>query len=108
MSYNAPPPPPNYGGESPYGAPVPQGTNSKAIWALVTGILSVLCCGPVGVVAIILGRSAQAEVAQTGQSGAGMAKAGFILGIIALALMVLYVILYATGALTLDGTFSTN
>lgn len=106
MSYNAPPP--NYGEESPYGASVPQGTNTKAIWALVTGILSLLCCGPVGIASIILGRSAQAEVAQTGQGGAGLAKAGFILGILGLALMVVYVILYATGTLTLEGTFDTN
>lgn len=105
MSYDAPPP--SYG-QSPYGAPVPQGTNKKAIWALVLGIIGVLCCGPLGIVAIILGRSAQSEIAQTGQGGQGMAKAGFILGIIALVFLVIGAILFATGAFTFDGTFDTN
>jgi hypothetical protein len=110
MSYDAPPPPPppppGYG-QQPYGA-VPQGTNQKAIWALVLGILGVLCCGPLGIGAIILGRSAQSEIAQTGQQGVGMAKAGFILGIIALVFMVIGLLLFATGALTFDGTFDTT
>ncbi len=71
MSYDAPPPPPPYGGQPQYGQPygAPQGTNSKAIWSLVLGILGVLCCGPLGIVALILGRSAQNEIAQTGQQG---------------------------------------
>jgi len=107
MSYDAPPPPPSYG-QSPYGAPAPQGTNTKAIWALVLGILGVLCCSPLGIVALILGRSAQTEIAQTGQGGQGMAKAGFILGIVGIVFMVIAAILFATGALTFDGTFSTT
>jgi hypothetical protein len=108
MSYDAPPPPPppQYG-QSPYGA-VPQGTNQKAIWSLVLGILGLLCCGPLGIGAIILGRSAQNEIAQSGQQGAGMAKAGFVLGIIALVFLVIGLILFATGALTFDGTFETG
>jgi hypothetical protein len=106
MSYDAPPPPPppQYGGQSPYGQQ-PQGTNQKAIWALVTGIVGLLCCGPVGIAAIIMGRQAQAEIAQTGQQGAGMAKAGFILGIIALVFLVINLILFATGGGLYGGLF---
>jgi hypothetical protein len=111
MSYDAPPPPPppppGYG-PSPYGAPVPQGTNQKAIWSLVLGILGVLCCGPLGIGALILGRSAKNEIAQTGQQGAGMATAGVVLGIIAIVFMVLAAILFATGALDFEGTFDTT
>ena len=106
MSYDAPPPPPppQYGGQAPYGQQ-PQGTNQKAIWSLVTGIVGLLCCGPVGIAAIIMGRQAQAEIAQTGQQGAGMAKAGFILGIIALVFLVINLILFATGGGLYGGLF---
>lgn len=109
MSYDAPPPPPpGYGPPSPYGA-VPQGTNSKAVWSLVLGILGILCCGFfTGIPAIILGRSAQNEIAQTGQGGAGMAKAGFILGIVSIVLGIISVILFATGALDFSGSFDTT
>lgn len=120
MSYNAPPPPPadggnnggynappppadggygqgGYGqggyGQGGYGAPAPQGNNQKAIWSLVLGILGLLCCGFfTGIPAIILGRSAQKEIAQTGQQGAGLAKAGFIIGIVACVLSVIGII----------------
>ncbi|MEO5853959.1 MAG: DUF4190 domain-containing protein [Nocardioides sp.] len=110
MSYDAPPPPPpGYGQPSPYGAPVPQGTSSKAVWSLVLGILGILCCGFItGIPALLLGRSAQREIAQTGQGGAGMAKAGFILGIIAIVFTVIQVILFATGVLDFNSSFSTT
>jgi hypothetical protein len=104
MTEQTPPPPPPGGGygQQPYGAPAPGGNNKKATWALVTGILSLLCCSPLGVVAIILGRNAEQEIRVTGQGGAGLAKAGFILGIVALALLVLQIILFATGAFTFE------
>ena len=106
MSYSEPPPPPAYGAPPPGAAAA--GNNSKALWSLITGILGLLCCSPLGIVAIILGRGAQSEIAQTGQGGQGMAKAGFILGIIALVFLVIQIILFATGALTFDGTFETS
>ena len=110
MTDQPPPPPPPGGGygQPVYGAPAPGGTSKKATWALVTGILGILCCGPLGIVAIILGRSAEQEIQTSGQGGAGMAKAGFILGIVALALLVLQIILFSTGALDFSGTFGTN
>ena len=111
MTEQPPPPPPpggGYGQQPGYGAPAPAGNNTKATWALVTGILGLLCCSPLGVVAIILGRSAEQEIRVSGQGGAGLAKAGFILGIVALAFLVLQIILFATGALTFDGTFDTT
>jgi Domain of unknown function (DUF4190) len=110
MTDQPPPPPPPGGGygQPAYGSPPAGGTNKKATWALVTGILGILCCGPLGIVAIILGRSAEQEIRTTGQGGAGMAKAGFILGIVALALLVLQIILFATGALDFNSTFATG
>jgi Domain of unknown function (DUF4190) len=100
-----PPPPPGYGAAPGYGPPV--GNNSKAIWALVLGILGLLCCGFfTGIPAIILGKQAQNEIDRTGgaQGGRGMATAGFVLGIIACVWGVVSIILYATGVLT----FSTS
>ena len=99
----APPPPPGYGpGPGGYGAP--PGSNKKAIWALVLGILGLLCCGVLGIPAIILGKQAQNEIDGSGgmQTGRGMATAGFVLGIIACVWLVVAIILYATGALTLN------
>jgi hypothetical protein len=64
----------------------------QAGWALVCGILGLLCCGLLGIPAIILGRQAAAE----GQPG-GMAKAGEVLGYVAIGLMVLGAILVIGG-----------
>jgi hypothetical protein len=95
-----PPPPPGYGAPPPgygapgYGPPPPgyaTGTNTKAIWSLVCAIVGFLC-GPVGVAGIVLGMQAKKEIAVTGQNGAGMAQAGFIVGIVSTALWVLWLI----------------
>lgn len=111
--YGAPPPP--YGAAQPPGAyppgfPVPPGgfpgvpaSNQKALWSMVTGIVSVvpiwmLCCGPVGLVlggtAIGLGMVAKKEIEQSGhrQTGDGQAQAGVVLGIIGCVLGVLAII----------------
>ena len=98
---SAPPPPPGYGG---YGGGYagPPKSSSKAVWALVLGILGLVCCGFfTGIPAIILGKQAQNEIDSSAgaQSGRGMATAGFVLGIIACVWGVLSIILYATGAL---------
>jgi len=103
-----PPPPPPYGTPPAYGAPpppgygypaggayaVPQG-NKKALWSMIVGILSLICCGIVtGIVAIVLSQQAKREIAASGgmQTGAGQAQAGFILGIIGIALSVVGII----------------
>lgn len=95
MSYPPPPPPPP--GQGGYGYAAPR-TNSKAIWALVLGILSFVCCGFVaGIPAIILGNMAKNEIDASGgvQSGRGMAVAGLVLGIVSIALSVIGVIVAA-------------
>jgi hypothetical protein len=115
MSYSdtpPPPPPPGSGGPGGYGSGAYGGgyggyaqpqNNKKAIWALITGILSIVCCGIfAGVPALILGNSAKKEIAASGgsQTGAGMAQAGFILGIISVVLTVIYVILVVAGTVS--------
>ena len=100
-----PPPPPGYGGPGyggpggPYGGPPPR-NSSKAVGALVVGIVSLplgFCCsfiGLVGLAAVFMGRSAQTEIRNSGGTltGEGMAKAGFVLGIIGCVLGVIMTI----------------
>ncbi len=78
----------------PYGQP--PANNQKAVWAMVLGIVGLLCCAFAGIAAIILGKQAQNEIDASGgvQGGRGMATAGFVLGIIALVAWVVIVIFY--------------
>jgi hypothetical protein len=87
-----PPPPPPRGGPPQYGAPTSAPPNNGlAIAALVLGIASIfgLCCYGfpgtlLGTAAIVCGHLAKRTIiASNGaQGGAGMAKAGFIMGIV--------------------------
>jgi hypothetical protein len=105
--YGAPPPPP-YGAPPPppYGYPAGGGyavpsSNQKAMWSMILGILSLLCCGVItGTVAVVLAQQAKREIAASGgmQRGAGQAQAGFILGIIGIALTAIGLIVYAVAA----------
>jgi hypothetical protein len=104
MSYPPPPPPPDASGGYGYGGYAAPRTNQKAIWSLVTGILSLVCCGLLaGVPALILGNLAKKEIDGSGgaQTGRGMAQAGFVLGVISTVLSVLYIIGVTTGAISI-------
>jgi len=110
MSYTPPPPPPPPPGADQGGFYQPAKTNQKAVWSMILGILGLVCCGLfAGIPALILGNIAKNEIASSGgaQTGDGMAKAGVILGIIAIAISVLSIILLALGAFTLD-SFNTS
>lgn len=104
MSYGTPPPPEGpYGQQPPYGGQ-PAPTHGKATTALVLGILSLIVCAPLGIPAFIMGRGAEREIQASGGrlSGEGLAKAGWILGLIAMILMalgiLLIIVLFAVGA----------
>ena len=110
-SYGSVPPPPagSYPPPPPGGAPAPGGyggvpqQNKKALWSMILGILGLVCCGFfTGVPALIIGNQAKQEIAASGgtQTGEGMAKAGVILGIIAIVFGIIGAIVYATGALS--------
>ena len=111
MSYSEPPPPPPQ-----YGAPVPPAggmppTNSgKAVASLVLGIVGLICSGclVLSILAIVFGVLAKNEIRDSGgaKKGAGMAQAGFILGIVGIVLAIGYWILVATGAI--DVSYSTS
>lgn len=89
----------------PNAAAAPGGqTNSKATWSLVAGILGVTLCGLViGIVAIVVGKQAQAEIAASGglQGGEARARWGIILGwvsvVISVVATIMAVIAFAGG-----------
>jgi hypothetical protein len=70
--------------------------NQKALWSMILGILSLVCCGLfTGIPAIILGNMGKKEIdLAPGQTGRGMAQAGFIMGIIGTVLSVVFTIGY--------------
>ena len=76
-------------------------TNGKAIASLVLGILSCILLFPkngafvgivLAIVGIVLAVKAKKEIEMSGEGGKGMATAGMVLSIIALALCVLAII----------------
>lgn len=99
----------------PYSYPPQRPTPAAAVWALVLGIASIVCCGLIaGIPAIILGRSAMKEVDRSGgtKGGRGLAQAGFITGIVGTALSVVgiifLVIALALGTTTMGPTQRTT
>jgi hypothetical protein len=107
MSYT-PPPPPGYGGQG-YGGYARPKASGKAITSLVLGIVSIVPCCAVGVIfgviSIILGNAANREIAASNgtQSGAGLARAGVITGVIGVVVCVLYwILVFAYGSVDLN------
>ncbi len=82
-----PPPPPTPGPTGPVDHP-------KGITILVLGILSLVCCSPLGIAAWLMGNTALKEIdAQPGRySNRQIVQIGRILGIIGVVFMVLSVI----------------
>lgn len=71
--------------------PIPgvrQPTNGLAVASLVCGIGQIFAWFVGGVAAVILGHMAIRQIRRTGEDGAGMARAGLILGYIGVALSV--------------------
>jgi hypothetical protein len=106
-----PPPYPGYGTDpyDPYRQAPLQGTNGKAVGALVAALLGVpLCffCGIPSIVALVLGVMAMNETKRTGQDGHGMALAAVIVAGITLALtVVVFIIMMVTDTSTTTTTY---
>jgi Domain of unknown function (DUF4190) len=82
--------------DGPGSSPASASTAGKAVGALVCGIIGLLVCAPVGIAAIILGSQARTEIAGSGGrlQGDGMAHAGWILGWIAVGLLVFGILVF--------------
>lgn len=89
--------PPPYPGTPHYGYPPARPTNSNALVALILGIVSLLLCQPLGLVAFFIGRGARREVAASNgrEDGDGMALAGQIIGMTSFVLFVLSILVAA-------------
>lgn len=92
-----PPPPPGGGMPAPGNYGMPPQQNKKALWSMILGIMSPLCCclGLIlGPAAIIVSRQAKTEIAYSRgqQTGESMATAGLVLGIIGTVIGALYIV----------------
>ena len=69
---------------------------------MILGIVGLLCCSPLAIAALVLGVMAKREIDESGgtQTGRGQAQAGFVLGIIGCVVMVLGIIVFASGGLS--------
>jgi len=99
-----PPPYPGaagYPGYDPYRPMKPPGTNGKAIAALVTSLVGLMCCGLPSIAGLVLGIIGMRETKRTGQDGYALALVGTIIGGLAVAGWVAYLLLsisiYASG-----------
>ena len=70
-------------------APAAAKSNQMALWAMVTGIISLLCCQVLGPLPIVLGIVALSQIKRNPQqTGSGFAIAGIVLGILSLIIAV--------------------
>ncbi|MBM6403156.1 DUF4190 domain-containing protein [Phycicoccus sp. CSK15P-2] len=114
---STPPPPPPGDGSGGYAAPPPPagGTGGpvdhpKGITILVLGILSVVCCSPLGIVALVMGNNALKEIDAnpSAYSNRQIVQIGRILGIIGIVFLVLGIIwfLFLGGLAAVSGDAS--
>jgi hypothetical protein len=83
----------------PYGPPPPRPTDGMAVASLVVGIVGIVItilapvCGPI---ALVMGVKAKKRITESGGmiEGAGLAQAGFVLGIIATVMGALGIVLF--------------
>lgn len=70
--------------------------NSLGVWALVLGIISIVCSLGLlaGIPAMILGKKSKQAAAQGLANNGGLGQAGFILGLIGTILVTLVVVFY--------------
>jgi hypothetical protein len=75
-------------------APV-QKTSQMAVWALISGIFSLLCCQILAPVSIVLGAVAISHIKNNPQQrGHGLAVGGIVLGVLALLIAIAFAVLF--------------
>lgn len=108
--YGAPmyPTAPQYSGDPQYGAPqygapmfMTPSQNNLGVWAMWLGIVGLICCGPAGIAAIVMGNKSKQANSQGLANNPGQAQAGLILGWIAIALWAVGLVIgISTGSFT--------
>lgn len=71
---------------------LPEPANATTIFVL--GLLGILVCGILGIVAFFMGRGYKEQVAQGLVKKNGLAEAGYVLGLVSMILLVLWIILF--------------
>ncbi|HEX2143485.1 MAG TPA: DUF4190 domain-containing protein [Glycomyces sp.] len=79
--------------------------NGKAVAAMVCGVL--FCTGPLGIISLVLGKSAQTQIEAGMGIGRPLAKAGRVLGWIGIAFTIVWVA-YFILIISLIGTAATS
>ena len=74
--------------------------DNMATAILVLGILSIVCCAPCGIVALVLRANNKDQISEEKQ---GLVKAGFITSIVGLCLWVVGIIVYILAAVVFVG-----
>lgn len=96
----------------PGGYPMPLPDHPQANTAMILGILGLVCCQFLAPFALITGRKSMQEIDASGgrYGGRGQAQAGFIMGIIGSALLVLGVLyfIFMIAVMGVDGVTSTH
>lgn len=98
-----PPPPPGYVAFDPQGGNRVFNKNSRASWALAASIVGLICCGPLSIVGLVVGRQevSNIDAGRSDPGKRGMAQAAFIVGLIGVVLWVILLIARGTGNLDL-------
>lgn len=100
-----PPPPPGYVPFDPQGSGGSRfaGKSARASWALAASIVGLLCCGPLSIVGLVIGRQevSNIDAGRSDPSKRGMAQAAFIVGVIGVSLWIILLIARGTGNLDL-------
>jgi hypothetical protein len=74
--------------------PPQAGTSQMAVWAMVLGILAVLCCQILGPVAIVLGAVSLSQLKKQPElKGNGFAITGIVLGILSILMVIAGILL---------------
>jgi hypothetical protein len=84
--------------------PAARRTSPPAIAALVCGILAFCGLGPLAIAAIICGHKALRQIRRTGGEGDGLARAGLILGYLAMAMTALIILILFAGSHPMPGS----
>ena len=108
--YGAQPPAYGYGGQPPaYGYGGGSEKNNLGTWALVLGILSIVCCGFfTGIPAVIVGNNSKKAAAQGLANNGNLGNIGMILGWVGIGLSVIALIWRAANGFNYSYQFGNN
>jgi hypothetical protein len=62
---------------------------------MILGIVGLVCCAPAGIAALVLGLQGRRKVQQGSATNGGQALAGIILGVVAIAVMLVEILVLA-------------